>query len=66
MNSLRAGFVALLLALAARPTAAQQTPPSTDPVVEAAGRAEGILGKAAWQSIFNGRDLAGWRGDTAG
>lgn len=37
-----------------------------DPFVAAAEHAEGILATATWQSIFNGKDLAGWRGDTAG
>ncbi|NBP73520.1 MAG: hypothetical protein EBU57_10270, partial [Alphaproteobacteria bacterium] len=29
-------------------------------------RALGILRSAAWTKLFNGRDLAGWSGDTEG
>ncbi len=65
MFSLRAGLVALLPALAAFPAAAQPAALPADPFVVAAEHAAGILGKAPWQPIFNGKDLAGWRGDTA-
>ena len=58
----------LLLACLPSGIASAQAPPAgqADPFVAAAEHAEGILAKATWQPIFNGRDLAGWRGDTAG
>ena len=37
-----------------------------DPAVVAATRAERVLGTARYEPIFNGRDLTGWTGDTAG
>ncbi len=44
---------------------AQDTKP--DPNVDAASRAIGILeATAIWNDLFNGKDLAGWTGDTKG
>ncbi len=58
----------LLLACLPLGVAPAQAPQAgqADPFVAAAEHAEGILAEATWQPIFNGRDLAGWRGDTAG
>jgi hypothetical protein len=47
-------------------TAPAQAPGQADPYVMAADNARRILDRANWQPLFNGRDLAGWRGDTAG
>jgi hypothetical protein len=38
----------------------------SDPNVEAARTAQTILESAAWSDLFNGKDLTGWTGDTAG
>ena len=43
---------------------AQDTKP--DPNRVAAVRANEILDGAAWSELFNGKDLTGWIGDTAG
>jgi hypothetical protein len=45
---------------------AQDPKPADDPNVTAAAHATSILEKAAWTALFNGQDLAGWTGDTAG
>ena len=61
-------FCLLLQHAVMLPSASAQAPQGgqADPFVAAAEHAEGILATATWQSIFNGKDLAGWRGDTAG
>ena len=41
-------------------------PEKTDPAVEAGSRALSILESASWTALFNGKDLAGWKGDTEG
>lgn len=54
----------LLGLLAAIPAIAQQGKP--DPNRQAAKTAEAILSTGAWADLFNGKDLAGWHGDTNG
>ena len=44
-------------------SAAEMTP---DQRREAAARMQRVLEQAAWQDLFNGKDLSGWVGDTAG
>lgn len=79
MNLIRAAVPAILFWLLLEhavvlPSASAQAPQAplapqagqADPFVAAAEHAEGILAKATWQPILNGKDLAGWRGDTAG
>lgn len=57
-----AWFVFFLMSAAT--VAAQDQKP--DPNIEAAKSATVILEGAAWSDLFNGKDLTGWSGDTAG
>lgn len=57
--------LAVLSVAASAGTLEAQTP-AADPNVTAARTATAILEKAAWNSLFNGTDLSGWTGDTAG
>jgi hypothetical protein len=68
LTTLPAAAATLMLACLPSSVSFAQTPQAgqADPFVAAAEHAEGILATATWQSIFNGKDLAGWRGDTAG
>ena len=61
-------FPVLLQFGAVSPLAAQEKPPTKkpDPNVEAAKRPLSALENAKWESLFNGKDLAGWVGDTEG
>ena len=67
-GALSAAIAALLLSIGAASSLPAQAPQGgqADPQVAAAERPTRILQRAAWQPLFNGRDLAGWRGDTAG
>lgn len=56
-------FVPLLLLVVCPLVAAQDKP---DPNKQAAIRPQAILENAAWTELFNGKDLAGWKGDTEG
>ncbi len=47
-------------------TQAQDKAAKPDPNVEAAERPLNILKSAPWKDLFNGKDLSGWTGDTAG
>ncbi|MFM7832290.1 MAG: DUF1080 domain-containing protein, partial [Planctomycetaceae bacterium] len=46
------------------PARAQQ--PQADASLTAAANAVRVLQTAAWQDLFNGRDLTGWTGDVKG
>lgn len=50
----------------AAPARAQPAAAKPDPNVAAAEQAAKILAAAAFQPLFNGRDLTGWTGDTVG
>ncbi|MFO0177176.1 MAG: family 16 glycoside hydrolase, partial [Planctomyces sp.] len=54
----------LTVLLPTRPLSAQQPP--VDAQVVAAENALRVLQGAAWQALFNGRDLTGWTGDVKG
>jgi 3-keto-disaccharide hydrolase len=57
--------LALCLLVGLAPLAAQDAKPDANKV--AADRASAILEQTAqWQDLFNGQDLSGWTGDTAG
>jgi len=57
---------ACALALCAPSAPAQNAPAKPDPNREAAKRPLALLEAAEWKDLFNGNDLAGWAGDTAG
>lgn len=58
-----AGVCALAMST---PHAGAQNAAKPDPNREAAKRPLALLEAAAWQSLFNGKDLSGWAGDTSG
>lgn len=62
----RAARLAAILAVAAAAARAQPPADAPDPAVVAAKNVERVLAGTGFESIFNGRDLAGWTGDTAG
>lgn len=65
MKSLLTGTTAFLVCamIALTTTAVAQKP---DPNIEAAKSATTILESANWSDLFNGKNLSGWTGDTAG
>ena len=65
MKTLPAQVVALLICVTTAATiTAQEKQPDLN--VAAAISATEILKEAAWLDLFNGKDLSGWTGDTAG
>ncbi len=64
MKTLIAGFALLACAANALNVAAQDRVP--DPNVVAAAKAIALQETAEWSDLFNGKDLTGWTGDTAG
>jgi len=64
MKTLIAGFVSLACALNALIVVAQDRMP--DPNVIAASKVIAMQETVAWSDLFNGKDLTGWTGDTAG
>lgn len=62
----RASAIGLAILLPVIPGRAQEKAAKPDPNLEAARRPLSILESASWQELFNGKDLAGWTGDTAG
>lgn len=58
--------LASLAALFCTSGAAQPPAPQPDPAVVAAKHVERILATVRSEPIFNGKDLSGWTGDTAG
>ena len=64
MRLLVTGF--LLLAWSANVLTADAQDAKPDPNRVAAAKANEILDSAAWSELFNGKDLTGWIGDTAG
>jgi len=59
-------FCSLLPALLMLAASAQEKTASKDAWREQGNRALAILERAEWKNLFNGKDLAGWHGDTAG
>jgi hypothetical protein len=64
MRLLAVGLIVLAWSANVRTVVAQDTKP--DPNRVAAMKANKILDSAAWSELFNGKDLTGWIGDTAG
>ena len=64
MRLLAVGLIVLAWSTNAWTVVAQDAKP--DPNRVAAMRANEILDSAAWSELFNGKDLTGWIGDTAG
>ena len=66
MSRLLLLLASLILASGAASAPAQNKPQKPDPNVAAGKRALALLEQAVWVSLFNGKDLAGWNGDTEG
>ena len=59
-------FFTLCLCAVFPAVAAKAQDQKVDPNVVAAQTAMAVLDKAPWSDLFNGKDLTGWTGDTAG
>ena len=66
MHSIRPALLAVFFVYVLGQVSSAQDNQKADRNRKAAVRPQAILDLADWQPIFNGKDLSGWRGDTAG